>query len=108
MRYPTRVIGDATLVTNRVVSTSFCRLAAVLGHNNTANDVYIQIHELAAAPSNGAVPRFSVLAFANSPYSFALPAVCDLDACTVCVSSTLATLTAVASTPATIQAILAG
>lgn len=108
MRYPTRTVGDATLVTSRVVSTGFTRLAAVLGHNNSGADVYIQVHETSAVPAGGAVPRFSVLAFTGLPYSFALPAVVDMDKCTVVVSSTLNTYTAVAGTPATIQAIVAG
>ena len=110
MRYPTRSIGDAALVASRVVSIGYVRLAAVLGHNNHTLDVYIQIHELAAAPTSGTgvVPKFSVLAFAGLPYSFALPAVVDMDKCVVCVSSVLASYTQVgAGTYATIQAIVA-
>lgn len=106
MNTPTQSVGDATLVTSRVVKKTYTRLAAFLGHNNSGNDVYIQVHETAAVPAGGAVPKFSVLAMANLPFSFALPAVVDMDACTIVVSSTLATYTAVAGTPATIQALI--
>lgn len=107
MRYPTQSVGDATLVTSLIVKKAFLRLVGVVGHNNSGADVYVQVHETAAVPADGQVPKFSVLAFAGLPYSFSLPAPVDMDACTIVVSSTLATKTAVAGTPATIQALIA-
>jgi hypothetical protein len=108
MRYPTRTVGTSALVGSLVVSTGFVRLAAVTGHNNGAADLYMQVHASAAVPAGDAVPMFSVLAFKGLPYSLALPAVVDLDKCTIVPSSTLASYTAVAGTPVTIQAVVAG
>jgi hypothetical protein len=105
MRFPTRTIGDGELVQKRIISTVPCKLAAVCGYNN-GGDLYIQIHELGAEP--GAVtPKFSFMAGEALPYSFALPCVVDMDACTIVASSTLEDYTASAGTPVTIQAILA-
>lgn len=104
---PNMTIGNGALVQKRVIRTAFCRLAAVVGFNNGA-DLYIQIHETAAEPAAGAVPKFHFLAASALPYSFALPVPVDMDKCTVVASSTLATYTAIAGTPVSIQAIIQG
>jgi hypothetical protein len=106
MRFSTQVVGNGALVQKRVVFAGACKLAAVIGTNNGA-DCYIQIHQTAAEPANAAVPLFAFKADAGRPFVFALPCVADLDSCTVVASSTLATYTASAGTPVTIQAILA-
>jgi hypothetical protein len=107
MRYPTKHVGNADLVLTRVVSIAFCRLVGLLGHNNAAADLYIQVHETAAVPSADAVPVFSVLANSELPYSFALPAPVDLSACTIVASTAVEKYTATTGTPVTIQALLA-
>lgn len=104
--YSTQPVGDGTLVQKRVVSTQACRIAAVLGVNNGAA-AFVQIHETPAEPANAAVPKFHTPVAANGAYSFALPGVIDLAACTIVFSSTLATYTASAGTPGSIQALLA-
>ena len=105
---PFRTVGNAALVTSRVVATRPLVLGGITGHNNNGSDLFVQVFEETAAPANGTVPMYSVKAFANSVYSFALPVGVDLSACTVVASSTLATLTAVAGTPITIQAQIQG
>lgn len=106
--YPTRVSGNAALVNSRVCAGAFCRLAGVVGHNHGA-DCWIQIHGTGAVPANGTVPLFSVAADSERPFTFALPHPVDLDALTVCASSTANTLTILTANPAqvTIQALLA-
>lgn len=107
MFYPASPVGNGALVRLRVIRTTFLRLIGVLGVNNGA-DTYIQVHETSAEPAGGAVPRFAWPADAARPYMFDLPHPVDLDACTVVASSTLDTYTAVAGTPVTIQAVVAG
>jgi hypothetical protein len=107
MYYSTRTVGDGTLVQKRVVAKQYAVLAALVGFNNGA-DLYIQIHETAAEPSAGAVPLFHFLAVGTLPYSFALPCAVNMSAITVVASSTLATYTASAGTPVSIQAIITG
>ncbi len=106
MRFPTQVIGNGALVTNRIVRTGFCRLVGVVGVNNGA-DMYVQVHETAAVPADNAVPLFSFPADAGRAYGFNFPNPIDLSACTVVASSALEKKTAVSGTPVTIQAILA-
>lgn len=103
-----RVTGNATLLQKlvMVLGALGCDLVGIVGHNNAAADLYIQIHETAAEPAAGAVPIFSVLANSGLPYSFALPDAVHLSACTIVASSTLDTYTASAGTPVTIQAIV--
>jgi hypothetical protein len=106
--YPTQASGDGTLVQKRSISTIFCRLAAVLGQNAVGGaDLYIQIHETAAEPNAGAVPKFAFLSDAGRAYAFAMPNPAEMSACYVVASSTLDTYTASAGTPVTIQALLA-
>lgn len=106
MRYPVIRKGDGSLVKTRVLSAGPCRLSALVGVNNGAA-AYIQIHETAAVPAGGSVPAFAFPADAARAYAFALPNPVDLDACTVVVSSTLATYTDPGGTPVTIQGLLA-
>ena len=109
MRYPVIARGDATAVQKRVLSTGPCRLTAVVGVNNGTgvDPLYLQIHETAAEPAPGAVPKFHCPVDASRAYAFALPNPVDLDACTIVFSTTLSTYTAAAGTPGTIQALLA-
>lgn len=88
----TQTAGDATPVHSRVVSTQHVKLVEVRGHNNTTNDVYIQVLPW-NSPTNGQVPVVSELAFAGLPYVIRFNQPLELDACTVAASSTLATLT---------------
>jgi hypothetical protein len=106
MKYPTQVVGNAAAVLFRVIRAGSCKLVGVVGHNSGAVDLYIQIHE-SAAPVEDDVPRFSVLAMAGLPYSFALPAPVDLDACTISASTDGNILALPEGTPITIQALLA-
>lgn len=105
MRYPTQTVGNGALVASLVVRNGPVRLVAALGHNNGA-DTFIQVHELGAVPGAGAVPKFSVKAFAGLPWTLALPTVVDMDKAVIVPSSTLDTYTAVAGTPVTIQALI--
>lgn len=105
MRFPTRLVGDATLGKALTVGTGFTRLVGLCGHN-TGADCYIQVYSNAAGTG---VPLFSVLALSGMPWSFVIPGgVVDLDACYVKASSTLDSLTAIAGDTVTFQAILAG
>jgi len=106
VRYPTKAVGDGTLVASRIAATAFCRMVGVVGQNNGA-DAYLHIFELAAVPANGTKPKFSCSIDAARPFTFFLQTPVDMDACCVAISSTQETLTAAAGTPVTIQVLLA-
>lgn len=106
MRIPTQSVGDAALVASRVVAKTPRKLFTVLGYNSGA-DQFIQIHEAAALPAELAVPKHSFPVGAGQYFSFDLGLVGeDLDAITVCNSSTAAVKT-IGAANVSIQAILA-
>jgi hypothetical protein len=89
----TQTIGNAALAASLVVSARPAKLCGIYGVNNGASQQYIQIHEAPALPADGATPRLSIPVGAGQFYSIEFEAGMDLDAVTVCNSSTLATKT---------------
>lgn len=95
MKKPTLKIGTGALVASRVISTLPGKLLSVMVLNTNAAQQYIQIHESATLPANGAVPALPAIPVAaGAVVMFDLGGVgIDLDACTICNSSTAATKT---------------
>jgi hypothetical protein len=105
MRIPTQSVGNAALVASRIVATQPRKLFTVMGYNGGAAQ-FIQIHEAAALPAEGAVPKHSFPIAAGNFFSFDLGlAGEDLDAITVCNSSTADTKT-IGAADVSIQAVL--
>ncbi len=105
MRVPTQGVGNAARVASRVISTKGCKVYTILGYNSGAAQ-FIQVHEAAALPNDGAVPKHSFPVGAQQYFSFDLSIYGeDLDACTVCNSSTDNTKT-IGAADVSIQAIL--
>lgn len=109
MRYPTRIVGDTNLVANRVVSTAACKLAALVGYSD-GTAAYLLVFEASAVPANGTAGKFCLVLTTgtNGNYALALPNPVDLDFCCVAPSSTPGTLTAVAGSHQSIQALISG
>jgi hypothetical protein len=105
MRIPTQSIGNGALVASRIVATQPRKLFSVVGYNSGAAQ-FIQVHESATLPAEAAVPKHSFPVGAAQFYSFDLGLVGeDLDAITICNSSTAATKT-IGAADVSIQAIL--
>jgi len=101
--------NGGALVASRVVSTVGCKLLALIVLNTNVAQQYIQVHENAALPAEGSVPELPsipVAAGAIVMFDFG-PNGVDLDACTVCNSSTAATKT-IGAADCSIVAILLG
>lgn len=102
----TKLVGDATLTNRRIVSARNCKVHTILGENTSGSTVYILCFETNNLPANGAVAKFSTPVAANQYYSIDFGAIgVDLDALTVCESSTARTLT-IGSSNITVQAVL--
>jgi hypothetical protein len=98
----TNVSGNAALVHSRIVGDRPVTLVGVTGYNNRGTDCFIQVHESATVPANGAVPMFSFQAYANLQYAHEIPGGgVGLSKCVIVASSTLATLTITTGTNAT-------
>jgi hypothetical protein len=85
-----------SLVASRIISTRACKLYAVIVHNTGASLQYIQIHETTTLPANGVGPKIPSIPV--SPGATVMVDVgglvgMDLDALTICNSSTAATKT---------------
>lgn len=109
MKTPTRKIGNGALVASLLVSTVPGKLLSVVVLNTGAAQ-YLQVHESATLPANGAVPALPAIALAAGPSTtqFDLGGVgIDLDAITLCNSSTAATKT-IGAADCAIVAILNG
>lgn len=102
--------GGGNLVASRIISTVPAKLLAVMVTNTAGSIQYLQVHESATLPANGAVPKLPSVALAAGPsttmFSFGDYGV-DLDAITLCNSSTSATKT-IGSADCQIVAILNG
>lgn len=98
MKTPTLKIpnaGGGGLVASRVISARPCKLLALIVYNDAAAQQYIQVHETAAVPADGEVPALPPIPVAGKGvvmFDFG-PNGLDLDACSVCNSSTAATKT---------------
>lgn len=96
---PTQIVPNApgtSLVASRVLSTRPCKLYAVIVFNNSASTQYIQIHETTTLPANGVAPKIPsipVAAGTTVMVDVGGQVGMDLDALTVCNSSTAATKT---------------
>ena len=111
-RIPTLKLPNAdagALVASRVITTKPCKLLSIVVLNTNAAIRYFQIHETASLPADGAVPDVpSIPVSANSAMQFDFGAGgLDLDALTICNSTTAATKT-IGAADAAILAILQG
>jgi hypothetical protein len=111
-RVATMIVPNApgtSLVASRVISTRSCKLYAVIVLNTSASLQYVQIHETTSLPANGVAPKIPSIPV--SPGSVVMIDVggtvgLDLDALTICNSSTAATKT-IGSADCMISAVLA-
>ena len=111
-RIPTRTVpntGGGTLVSNQVLSTKGCKLLSLMIFNNNAGTQYIQVHETATLPADTAVPKLPAIPVASKAVvniDFGVNGI-DLDALTVCNSSTPDTKT-IGGADCAIAAVLLG
>lgn len=110
-RIPTQTVpnaGGGSLVNNRVLSTKGCKLLT-LSILNTANaQQYYQIHETAVLPADTTIPKMPSIPVAAGAFvqvDFGVNGI-DLDALTVCNSSTAATKTIGAADSAIVATLL--
>lgn len=105
MRIPTKGVGDNAYVNSRVVAVGPCKLHSIIGYNG-GPEQYIHVHEAAAQPANATTPKHGFKVGAGQYFTFDLGVVGeDLDALTVCNSTTNPTTT-VGAADCSIQAIL--
>ena len=101
--------GAGALVASLVVSVKPCKLLALIALNTNASTQYIQVHETTTLPANGQVPALPAIPVATGSilmFDFGGNGV-DLDALTICNSSTAATKT-IGAADCSIVAILLG
>ena len=90
----TTAVAASLIVTPSATTNQHLRCFDIVGFNNSASDQYIQVHDTAALPSNGAVPI--AVALAPAGYQFALSWTAGrlfANGITVCNSSTAVTKT---------------
>ena len=88
------VANSGALVASLVASANPSRLYSVTGYNSAVTDQYIQVHDAASLPANGAVPKLTLVAYAGTPFSFDFTTgrICATGI-VICNSSTAATKT---------------
>lgn len=103
----TRTFGNSLLVESRVVSSVPCKAFLISGYNNSTNQLFVQIHPRRTAPTNGAIPLFSIPVPAGNFYSFDFSTYgADMtNGIAVCCSTTV-TNTTLGGTNITVQAII--
>jgi hypothetical protein len=89
----TRLNGSNQQLSSLVISTSPVKLFGVFGANNAAATRYIQVHPSPTLPADGAVPLLSIAVAAGGSYFATFSQGMDLDALTLCTSTTQATKT---------------
>lgn len=97
-----------SLVASRVISTRPCKVFSIIVLNTLGSTQYIQVHETTSLPANGVAPKipsFAVATGTSVVINFG-PAGIDLDALTICNSSTTATKT-IGSADCMISAVIA-
>jgi len=92
-RVPTQTVpnaGGGSLVASRVLSTKGCKLLSLLVYNNNAAQQFIQVHETNALPADGSIPKLPAIPVGGKSITNIDLGVngIDLDALTVCNSST--------------------
>lgn len=94
-KVPTRKVGTGALVASRIISTVHAKLLSVIVYNSAAVEQFIQVHETAAVPAEGSVPALPAIPVAaGAVVQFDVGGLgIDLDAITICNSSTAATKT---------------
>ncbi len=101
----TTVAGNSALTNSLKVASQPTKLYAVTGMNLSGSAEYIQVFQK-VTPVNGDVPVFSFPVFASSPFALDFSFYgADLDAITICASTTATTLT-LATANTTLQAIV--
>lgn len=81
-------------VTNHVASRLPCEVGNVRGYFRGSTDSWLQLHDAAQLPANGAVPLFSIALFGAAYYSWPWPKPVSLqNGAVFAVSTTEATLT---------------
>jgi hypothetical protein len=87
--------GSAALEASAVVKASGGRIIQLIGYNSSGSDQFIQLHNSATLPSNGAVPfrSFKVIAGKNFSLDIPDPGLAMSTGIVVCNSSTSSTKT---------------
>lgn len=101
--------GGATYVTNQVIATKAVKLVSLAVYNSGAAK-FIQLHETATLPADGAVPAYPPIAIAGTTFlviDFGNAGV-DFDALTICNSSTGPTKTIGAADCAIVATVIRG
>jgi hypothetical protein len=88
------LVASVALAASLVIKAAAGTLISLEGHNDGAQQ-YIQVHNAAALPANGAVPTYVFLVPADSNFSLTVPVsgIPFITGIVVCNSSTLATKT---------------
>lgn len=89
------LVATTALATNLVIKSSEGILISLVGHNDNAAARYIQVHNAASLPANGAVPTYVIFVPADSNFSLDIPlsGAPFTNGIVVANSTTLATLT---------------
>lgn len=109
---PTMIVPNSpgtSLVASRVISTRPCKVYAIIVLNTSGATQYVQIHETTSLPANGVAPKIPsipVAAGAVVMIDVGGNVGLDLDALTICNSSTAATKT-IGAADCMISAVLA-
>lgn len=96
---PTQIVPNdpgTSLVASRVISTRPVKLYAVIVYNGSGSTQFVQIHETTTLPANGVAPKIPSIAVAAGTtvmVDVGGQVGMDLDALTICNSSTAATKT---------------
>lgn len=87
-------VAQEGLVASKIVSASYCRVTMIGGYNSKASAQFIQFHNSATLPAEGAVPVITFTVPASSNFSYVFPDGWVFDrGLTVCNSSTATTKT---------------
>lgn len=92
---PGTTVSTVALAASLVIKNAAGILISIVGYNSLGADQYIQVHNAAALPANGAVPTYTYKVAANSNFSLDIPlsGAPFTTGIVVCNSSTLATKT---------------
>ena len=100
-REPTEWVFATALTTSSLMASGTRKVMRVRGYNNSAAQIYVQVHDLAASPPGAGVTcLWDELVGANSPFDIPFPDTFFVgNGLVLAASSTPVTYTAIAGTP---------